>query len=209
MIGGDYVSKGPYHFNPDKMHVLDAPERRKLMPAEKLLNVLPVGSDDTIVDLGAGTGYFSIPAAQMTKSTVHAVDVEPKMLEVLKIRADEQGLSNVRPTIGVIEDIPLQDSVADVVIASLVLHEADPLSKGLQEIHRVLKATGRLLCLDWEPRESPQMGPPLEVRISSSDMEKALNEAGLTVTNRLFPAEFLYIFVAEKTLANGCLSHIC
>jgi ubiquinone/menaquinone biosynthesis C-methylase UbiE len=196
---GFSMSDHAHRFPPEKMHLLDAPERKKLMPAEKLLNMLPVRSDDTIVDLGAGTGYFSIPAAQMTDATVYAVDVEPKMLEVIKLRADVQELFNVQTTIGVIEDIPLEDGVADIVIASLVLHEVEPLSKGLHEIHRVLKTTGSLLCLDWEPKES-SMGPPLEVRISSSDMEKALNEAGYTVTKRLFPGDFLYVFVATKSV---------
>lgn len=191
------MSHGPFRFHPENMHLLDTPERKKLMPAEKLLSMLPVKDDDTIVDLGAGTGYFSLPAAKVTKSTVYAVDVEPKMLEVLEERVEEQKLSNVRPTIGVIEDIPLLDGIADIVIASLVLHEVEPLSKGLQEIHRILKGDGRLLCLDWEPKESP-MGPPIEVRIASKDMEKALNVTGLTVTKRFFPAEFLYVFIAEK-----------
>jgi ubiquinone/menaquinone biosynthesis C-methylase UbiE len=181
------------------MHLLDTPERRELMPAEKLLSMLPVGADDTIVDLGAGTGYFSIPAAHITKSTVYAVDVEPKMLEVLQARSTEQHLSNICPIIGMIEDIPLQDGIADIVIASLVLHEVEPLSKGLQEIRRILKSNGRLLCLDWEPKASP-MGPPLEVRIPSADMEQALTEAGFTLTTRLFPADFLYVFVAEKSM---------
>jgi len=186
-----------HRFPPEMMHILDSPERKRLMPVDKLLNMLSIRMDDTIVDLGAGTGYFSIPAARMTKGTVYAVDVEPKMLEVLKERAADQGLSNVRTTIGVIEEIPVEDGMADVVIASLVLHEVDPLSKGLQEIHRVLKTEGRLLCMDWEPKESP-MGPPLEVRIPSSDMEIALNKAGFTIAKRLHLAEFLYLFVAEK-----------
>lgn len=160
--------------------------------------MVPVGPADAIVDLGAGTGYFSISAAQMTQALVYAVDVEPKMIEVLKKRATENGLSNVHSTIGVIEDVPLQDSVADVAIASMVLHEVEPLSKGIQEIHRILKTGGRLLCIDWEPIESP-MGPPLEVRVSSSDMEKALNGSGFTIVKRRFPAEFLYVFVAVKS----------
>ncbi|WP_236017970.1 hypothetical protein [Alicyclobacillus suci] len=42
------------------------------------------------------------------------------------------------------------------------------------------------------------MGPPMEVRIASREMEKALSEVGFTVRKRLFPAEFLYVFVAEK-----------
>jgi ubiquinone/menaquinone biosynthesis C-methylase UbiE len=199
MERGEKVTNRPYRFNPDKMHALDAPERRKLMPTEKLIGMLRLGATDTVVDLGAGTGYFSIPAAQLTTSIIHAIDVEPKMLEELKRRMDERGISNIRPIIGVIENIPLEDGVADAVIASLVLHEAKPLSKGLREIYRVLKTKGRLLCLDWEPIESANMGPPLEVRLSSSDMEKALNHAGFAVTRRMFPAEFLYIFVAEKS----------
>lgn len=117
---------------------------------------------------------------------------------MLEQRAEEQGLTNLTPLTGVIEDIPLQDSVADVVIASLVLHAVKPVSKGIQEIHRILKAGGRLLCLDWEPIESP-MGPPMEERIASSDMEKALNAAGFTVAKRVFPAAFLYVFVATKS----------
>lgn len=62
--------------------------------------MLPVQANATVVDLGAGTGYFSIPAAHITKGTVQALDVEPKMLEVLKTRVEKQGLTNVVPTVG-------------------------------------------------------------------------------------------------------------
>jgi ubiquinone/menaquinone biosynthesis C-methylase UbiE len=191
------MSEQVHRFSPENMHRLDTPERQKLMPPKELLDIV-LRSQDTVVDLGAGTGYFSIPAARMTNGTVFAVDVEPKILEVLQERAAEQDLSNITPIISVIEDIPLQDYMADVVITSFVLHAVRPLSNSLQEIHRIMKVGGKLLCLDWEPKESP-MGPPMEVRIASGDMEKALNEAGFTVTKRMSPAEFLYIFVAEKS----------
>lgn len=186
-----------HRFPPEKMHVLDSPERRKMMPAEPLLSSAAVTEQDVIVDLGAGTGYFSIPAAKVTNQSVYALDVEPKMLESLKEKVQEQNVGNVIPMTGEIEDIPLQDGTADLVIASLVLHSVTPVSAGLQEIHRIMKNGGRLLCLDWEPKESP-MGPPLEVRISSTNMEKALEEAGFDVTKRVFPEDFLYVFIASK-----------
>ncbi|QQE79807.1 class I SAM-dependent methyltransferase [Alicyclobacillus sp. SO9] len=191
------MSRGTHRFPPEKMHVLDSPERRKMMPAEPLLSALPVTKQDVIVDLGAGTGYFSIPAAKLTRETVYAVDVEPKMLEALKENVQTQNVSNVVPMTGAIENIPLEDDTADLIIASLVLHSVNPISDGLQEIRRVLKDGGKLLCLDWEPKESP-MGPPLEVRVSSSNMEEALQKAGFGITKRLFPEEFLYVLVAAK-----------
>ncbi len=140
------MSDHTHRFSPEKMHLLDTPERRKVMPPQEFLDMVSVQTQEAVVDLGAGTGYFSIPAAQMTNGTVYAVDVEPKMLEMLKQRAEEHGLSNVTPITGTIENIPLQDSMADVVIASLVLHGLKSLSKGLKEIHRILKADGKLLC---------------------------------------------------------------
>lgn len=75
------MSDHGHRFPPGKMHLLDTPERRRLMPPQELINMVSVQAQDTVVDLGAGTGYFSIPAAHMTNETVYAVDVEPKMLE--------------------------------------------------------------------------------------------------------------------------------
>jgi hypothetical protein len=54
-----------------------------------------------------------------------------------------------------------------------------------------------LLCFEWELKESP-IGPPLEIRISSSEMEKTLQEIGLTIEKRIFPTDFLYIFIVKK-----------
>lgn len=186
-----------HRFDPAKMGFLDRPERRSVLPPEELLKKLPIQSDDTVVDLGAGTGYFSIPAARMTRAEVHAVDVEPKMTAVLQQRAAEAGVDNIRVAHGQIEAVPLLDETADVVIASMVLHEVQPLEQGLKEIHRLLKPNGKLLCVDWEHKES-EHGPPLAVRIPSQELERALEEVGLRVVEREFPEDHLYVMFATK-----------
>lgn len=71
-------------FNPENMSRLDNPERRKKFPPEKLLELLQIDKKDNILDLGAGIGYFTIPAAQMTDGSVFALDIEPKMLEEIQ-----------------------------------------------------------------------------------------------------------------------------
>lgn len=184
-------------FNPAKMAKLDNPERRKALPPEKILSLLDIKERDAVMDLGAGIGYFTIPAAALTSGKVYALDVEEQMLEALKQRIDEQHLSNVELVEGVIENIPLEKDRVEKIIASLVLHEVDPLSKGLQEIHRVLKSQGLILCLEWEKKPMEQ-GPPPHHRIHSDDMRKALEEHGFNIVSLTFPTDQHYLIVAQK-----------
>lgn len=186
-----------HRFDPARKHLLDSPERRQMLPPDQALSAVPVKPDDTVVDLGAGTGYFAIPAAGMTGGTVHAVDVSNEMLDELRRRMEEAGVKNIDPVVGTIEEVPLPDQVADIVIASMVMHEVHPLEQGIQEIHRLLKPGGKLLCIDWEAVES-QMGPPLHIRISGDKMSAALEAAGFSISTRNTPAPPVYILVAEK-----------
>lgn len=62
---------------------------------------------------------------------------------------------------------------------------------------RVMKEGAHILCFDWDTKESP-IGPEMSIRVSSSDMEKTLTDAGLTVLKYMTPTEYLYIFVAKK-----------
>ena len=74
-------------FNPEKANVLMSADRMELLPPDKIIGHLVIKSSDTIADLGAGNGYFAIPMAQSRKQFVYAVDIEPKMLEMLKENA--------------------------------------------------------------------------------------------------------------------------
>lgn len=184
-------------FNPAQMAKLDNPERRKALPPEKILSLLEIKEKDNVLDLGAGIGYFTLPAAALTSGKVYALDVEEQMLEVLKQRIDEQHLNNVELVEGVIENIPMGNDQVEKIIASLVLHEVEPLSKGLQEIHRVLKSDGLCLCLEWEKKPMEQ-GPPLHHRIHSDDMKKTFEELGFKVVSLTFPTEQHYLVVVQK-----------
>jgi ubiquinone/menaquinone biosynthesis C-methylase UbiE len=186
-------------FKPEHMKKLDNPERRKLLPPHKLLELLEIQDNDILIDLGAGTGYFTIPAASLTRNKVYALDVEPQMLQYLGKRVEEQKLDNVELIEGAIEHIPLAGQIADHVIASFVLHEVEPLEKGLQEMSRVLKPGGKVLCIEWEKKQTVQ-GPPLHHRIQSNELAKAFDENGLLVEKLTYPSDQHYLIVARKTI---------
>lgn len=181
-----------------KAEVLDKPERIKAFPPEELLQMLPIRKTNTILDLGAGTGYLTIPAARMTNSQVYALDIDPGMLEVIDSKAKGAGISNIQLLEGSTDRIPLPDASADIVLASLVLHEVTPLSEILQQVKRVLKEGGCFLCLEYEKTENYTEGPPMNIRIPSLVMEQELMNAGFGISQKVFLNDFLYVVTAKK-----------
>lgn len=184
-------------FNPKNLAKLDSPERKKMLPVDDILSSLMVDTNDTIADLGSGTGYFTIPVATKTTSTVYAVDIEPQMLHVLQERLTEHRIHNVDLVKGPIENVPLSDQSVDKVIASMVLHEVEPLLKGIQEIKRILKPGGRCLCVEWEKITSDQ-GPPLNHRIHSRQLKRAIKQEGFQIIQFFYPSQSVYVVTFEK-----------
>ncbi|MGG6310365.1 class I SAM-dependent methyltransferase [Paenibacillus macerans] len=184
-------------FNPEHMAKLESPERKAAVPPELLLDKLALSNSSTVLDLGAGTGYFAIPAAARTNGTVYALDIEPQMLEVIRKRADERQLPNVRTIKGEFEQIPLENESVDRVIASLVLHEAEPLHQVLTEINRVLHEGGLCLCVEWEKKVTDQ-GPPLHHRIDSEEMKRLFEELGFAILEIDHRANAQYVLIVQK-----------
>lgn len=111
-------------FNPEHMAKLESSERRAANPPEPLLDKLDLRDSLSLLDLGAGTGYLTIPAAERTRGTIFALDIEPRMLDVIRGKAEARQLHNIQTLLGQLENIPLEMKSVDRVVASLVLHEA-------------------------------------------------------------------------------------
>ncbi|MBG9811149.1 SAM-dependent methlyltransferase [Bacillus endophyticus] len=177
-----------------KVSYLESPERRKEFSPEQLLNMIPLKETDSLLDFGAGTGYFSIPAAKRIKGNVYALDIDADMLEIINEKALEEQLTNIVPVQGSMEALPLPDGSIDVIIASLVLHEIQPLAPLLQQMKKGLKKEGYLVCLELEPKGSSEKAP----RITLAGMEQEMTEAGFQVTQTFLPAKSLYMLIAQK-----------
>ena len=107
-----------------------------------------------VLDIGAGTGYFSIPATSLTTGTVYALDTEPAMLDMMRRRAQEQGLANIK-VMERLESLPFEHEAVDRVIASLILHITEQLEQSIRQMAKSLPG-GRCLCLEWQ--EDPAGG---------------------------------------------------
>lgn len=166
-------------FNPEQAHKLMSADRRKKLPPEKVIKYLELDLNDRVADLGAGTGYFTIPIAKRTKE-VFAVDIETKMLAILKGNAAEEQLENIHYVESDLDHIQLDDNSVDKVMISFVIHEVPDVNQTLHEIRRILKPDGQLFLIEWEA-VGTDTGPPLNHRIPSEDMMRSLEKNSFKV----------------------------
>lgn len=184
-------------FNPEHMAKLESPERKAANPPEPLLDKLNLRDSLSLLDLGAGTGYFTLPAAERTSGTVYALDIEPRMLDIILSKAEERELNHIQTLQGQLENIPLEKESVDRVLASLVLHEAETVDQAVAEMYRVLKSGGICLCLEWEKKETPQ-GPPLHHRISADALKQSMERHGFSIIEVIRPTDAQYAVIALK-----------
>jgi ubiquinone/menaquinone biosynthesis C-methylase UbiE len=119
----------------------------------KNLKALGLKEDDIVADLGAGTGFYSIPAGHIVaKGKVYAVEIAKDFLEVVKNKVKDARINNVEILWGDISKVggtKLRDGIVDAVIASNILFQVEDIEQLILEIKRILKTNGRVLLIDW------------------------------------------------------------
>ncbi|TCS83514.1 class I SAM-dependent methyltransferase [Tepidibacillus fermentans] len=186
-----------HRFDPIHAGKLNNEERRKMLPPDKVLQYLDLKKEDTVLDLGAGTGYFSIPIAKLVKKVI-SVDVSEEMLDHLKQELEREKIDNIETILHEIETLPFNDRIADKVILSLVLHEVKDLNQTIREIRRVLHPKGKLLVIEWEKKIS-KSGPPIEERLESFQLKRVLEDNYFQVSlKRINPDQYLLIGELKK-----------
>jgi ubiquinone/menaquinone biosynthesis C-methylase UbiE len=116
-----------------------------------------------IVDVGAGSGFYTLEAAKLTgpSGRVYAVDVQKDLLERLRAQAGTLGIRNVEVVWANAEKIggtKLRESIADRLIVSNVLSQIEKPDDFALEMKRLAKPGAKLMLIDWSETSplSPQ-----------------------------------------------------
>lgn len=105
---------------------------------------------DTVIDLGSGAGNDCFVARHETgaEGKVIGIDFTPEMIKKASANAEKLGYQNVEFREGDIDNIPVNDNIADVVVSNCVLNLVPDKQKVIAEIYRVLKPGGHFSISD-------------------------------------------------------------
>ena len=191
------MAAGGHKFDPDHRAHLDSPRRRTYLDPDRILGALGIREGSVLADVGAGIGFFTIPAAHLVgpRGRVYALDLATPMLDDLRERVAEAGVDNVVVLHSSEDRLPLPDASVDLAFIACVLHELDGPGT-LRECRRILRPSGRLAIIDWKKIEQDE-GPPEGHRISEAQAHGILEAAGFRVARTYDAGPYHYAIEAR------------
>jgi len=174
---------------------------------------------DTVIDLGSGAGndVFVARAIVGEEGKIIGVDMTKEMIEKAEQNNSKLGYTNVEFRFGDIEDLPLADNLADVVVSNCVLNLVPDKQKAFSEIYRTLKPGAHFCVSDIVVKGElpPELKKSAEMyagcvagAIQQEDYLTIIKEAGFINTEIKktktisLPDEILLQYLSENQLHN-------
>lgn len=193
-------SAGRENLDADHVTTYDKKEDAEAARELQLLKKMGLTSQSLVVDMGAGTGQFTLAAASECDRVI-AVDISPVMLEVLQAKIDESDLSNVDIVRSGFLTYQHQDRRADFAYSRYALHHLPDFWKAvaLRRIRNILQPGGVFRLWDavyhFEPAEAADrienwcssVESSGEVQWNRADIEVHVREEHSTFTWLLEP----------------------
>jgi ubiquinone/menaquinone biosynthesis C-methylase UbiE len=145
---------------------------------DPLRALLAPRAGERVLEIAAGNGSYTleIAAAVLPDGTVDILDAHPDQLAEAMRAAGRRGLQNVAPTLGDARYLPFEDAIFDAAYLVAALGDQPDCTATLAEIHRVMRAGGRLVVgeLNGDPH-----------RVAPARLGACAESAGLRVARRV------------------------
>jgi ubiquinone/menaquinone biosynthesis C-methylase UbiE len=165
----------------------------------KNLQAFQIKEHDVVADVGAGTGFYAIPAARIAHlGKVYAVDIQKDFLITIKNYAKEHKIHNLETIWGDGEQpggTKIGEAVVDKVIASNIFSHIEDKNKLITEIRRILKIGGEVLVIDWIPEEHIFEG---HKGVEMNELVKILESVGFKLERKIDAGAHHYGMILKR-----------
>jgi len=175
---------------------LDRPDRVAWQKPDAVVAALELAGSETVVDLGAGSGYFTFRLAKaLPTGKVIAIDIEPEMIRHIHHKVMADGIANVEPVLGQPDDpgIPAQ---ADIVFVCDVLHHVPNREAWLGKLAAEMHQEAKLVLVEFKEGPLPE-GPPEAMKLGRAKLLALATGAGLVLASEkpdLLPYQTFLVF---------------
>ena len=175
----------------------ESPERDAYQKPDKVINYLGNLENKTIMDIGAGSGYFSVPLADKAKKVI-AADVNQEFLDYIKSRVEDNNIKNIEVRKIPYDSPDLKEKEVDMVLIVNTYHHINNRSDYFSKVKQGLTTDGELVIIDFFKTEV-LVGPKVDHKFSIDEVIAELKLAGFEsfeVEVNLLP--FQYIIKTKK-----------
>jgi len=134
------------------LRILDIPVRDFILTREELLRRSGLKSGQNVLEVGCGTGFYTIKASEIVKEgIVHSLDIQYSALAKVRKKVEENRVKNVMLIMADAQNLPFKNQAFDLAFLVTVIGEIPKREKALKELHRVLKPDGLLSITEFLP----------------------------------------------------------
>lgn len=166
------------------MHYTGAPwlirdSRQREEDCSTMLRNLGIKTGMTVCDMGCGNGFYSLKMAKLVgdQGKVLAVDIQPEMLGLLRVRAKDAGVTNIETIAGTVVQPFLPENQVDLILCVDVYHEFSHPAKMLAAMRRALTDKGMLVLVEFRTEDPKVPIKPLH-KMSKKQILKEMQPNG-------------------------------
>jgi len=204
---GDYNGIGKWYMDREIAYVmgyegigwLERSEREKEENVSKLIQNMGIKPNDTIADIGAGSGYHVFRIAPIAnKGMVYAVDIQTEMLMTIENIKETSKIKNIKTILGSEESVYLPENSVDKILMVDVYHEFSFPIEMITSIKSALKPEGELFLIEYRA-EDPNVPIKKIHKMSEKQAVKEMNAAGFKLKRNInnLPWQHCMIFVKK------------
>jgi SAM-dependent methyltransferase len=177
---------------------LERSEREKEENVSTLINNMKITPEDTIADIGAGSGYHVFRMAPVAKNgLVYAVDIQVEMLKAIQKTKKLKKVANVETVLGNEKSINLPKHSIDKILMVDVYHEFNFPAEMIASIKKALKPNGRLFLIEYRG-EDPNVPIKKNHKMSEKQAVMEMKAAGFKLEQNVNNLPWQHCMIFEK-----------
>ena len=204
---GDYNGIGKWYMGREIAHVmgfegigwLERSDREKEENVSSLIQNMGIKSNDTIADIGAGSGYHVFRMAPLAnKGLVYAVDIQGEMLMQIEKTKESSKIRNVETILGSENNVYLAKNSVDKILMVDVYHEFSFPVEMITSMKNALKPDGQLFLIEYKAEDSKVPIKKIH-KMSEKQAVKEMEAAGFKLKENIdnLPWQHCMVFVKK------------
>lgn len=183
----------------NKMKRIDNPKRLEDYNIEKIMKLLGIKPHEVVLDVGAGTGVFSLAIAnELSSGLLIALEIQSELIDIINEKIDNSRINNIKPILA--DELKIEENSVDKVFVCAVLHEIEDKIDFVSQYKNALKDDGKIFIIEFYSgkRSIEDKDNPNRIFMPVEDTINVLEKSGFCNIKKEHLSEIVYMVIGDK-----------